>query len=83
MKYFFDYDLAARYGYGMAVYIAAETSDLQRAIDATNARRVRGGHRMLEDAQIADVLPVLQKKGYLAATSDDDGPNFSGAGAAG
>jgi hypothetical protein len=83
MKYFFDYSLAARYGYGMAVFIAAETSDLQRAIDATNARRARAGRRMLEDAEVADVLSVLQKKGFLATATYDDGANLSGAGAAG
>ena len=80
MKYFFDYALAERYGYGMAVYIAAETSDLQRAIDATNARRLRAGRSLLEDAQVADILSVLRKKGYLAATMGDDA-NLSGSGA--
>lgn len=83
MKYFFDYALAERYGYGMAVFIAAETSNLQRAIDATNARRIRAGRRPLEDAEVADVLSVLQRKGYLAVATDDGEANLSGAGAAG
>lgn len=70
MKYFFDNTLAERYGYAMAVYIAAATSDLQRAIDATNARRKLAGHRPLEDARIEDVLSVMRRKGQLPAETD-------------
>ncbi|WP_227747043.1 hypothetical protein [Paraburkholderia franconis] len=33
MKNFFDSGLAQRYGYGIAVYIAARTADLQRGIE--------------------------------------------------
>lgn len=83
MKYFFDYALVERYGYAMAVFIAAETSDLQRAIDATNVRRVRAGRRPLEDAEVNDVVSVLRKRGYLSVTADDDKADLSGAGAAG
>lgn len=83
MKYFFDYALAERYGYGMAVFIAAETSNLQRAIDATNVRRERAGRRLLEDALVEDVLSVLQKKGYLSVVTDSDRADLSGAGATG
>ncbi|EIF31439.1 hypothetical protein BCh11DRAFT_06962 [Burkholderia sp. Ch1-1] len=79
MKYFFDYTLADRYGYGMAVYIAAETSDLQRAIDLTNARRLRAGRRLLDDARIEDVLSALRNTGRLSAETDEGGANVSGA----
>lgn len=79
MKYFFDYELAGRYGYGMAVYIAAETSDLQRAIDLTNARRLRAGQRLIEDARIDDVLSAMRNAGLLTAKTDEGGANVSGA----
>ncbi|MFM0172372.1 hypothetical protein [Paraburkholderia sediminicola] len=79
MKYFFDYKLADIYGYGMAVYIAAETSDLQRAIDLTNARRLRAGRRLLEDARIEDVLSAMRNTGLLQAKTDEGGTNVSGA----
>lgn len=79
MKYFFDSRLADRYGYGMAVYIAAETSDLQRAIDLTNARRLRAGRRLLEDARVEDVLSAMLNTGLLKARTDEGGTNVSGA----
>jgi hypothetical protein len=71
MKYFFDYKLAERYGYGMAVYIAAETSDLQRAIDLTNARRLRAGRRLIEDARTEDVLSAMRNTGLLPTKTDE------------
>jgi hypothetical protein len=79
MKYFFDYEIAERYGYGMAVYIAAETSDLQRAIDLTNARRLRAGRRLIEDARIEDVLSAMRNTGLLQTGTDEGGTNVSGA----
>ncbi|WP_244220850.1 hypothetical protein [Paraburkholderia aromaticivorans] len=75
MKYFFDYKLAERYGYGMAVYIAAEMSDWQRAIDLTNARRLRAGRRLIEDARIEDVLSALRNTGRLSTETDEGGAN--------
>lgn len=79
MKYFFDYKLAERYGYGIAVYIAAETSDLQRAIDLTNARLLRAGRRPLEDAKIEDVLSAMRNTGRLSTETDEGGANVSDA----
>lgn len=79
MKYFFDYELADLYGYGMAVYIAAETSDWQRAIDLTNARRLRAGRRLLEGARIEDVLSAMRNNGMLKAKTDEGGTNVSDA----
>lgn len=83
MKYFFDSQLAERYGYGMAVFIAAETFDLQLAIEKTNARREREGRRSLEDAQVVDVLSALRNRGLLPVPNKSkDGANLSDAGAA-
>jgi hypothetical protein len=81
MKYFFDKALVERYGYGLAV--AAETSDLQRIIDRTNARRERDGRSLLEDVLIEDVIAVMRKRGMLPAQRSEDDSNVTGAGAAG
>ncbi|WP_144143252.1 hypothetical protein [Paraburkholderia sp. BCC1884] len=70
MKHFFDYPLAERFGYAMAVFIAAEMSDLQRAIDLTNVRRIKAGRRPLEDGLIEDVLSSLRNRGLLPAETD-------------
>jgi len=83
MKYFFDKALVERYGYGLAVFIAAETSDLQRIIDRTNARRERDGRSLLEDVLIEDVIAVMRKRGMLPAQRSEDDSNVTGAGAAG
>lgn len=83
MKYFFDKALAERYGYGLAVFIAAETSDLQRIIDRTNARRERDGRSLLEDVLVEDVISAMCKRGMLPAQRSEDGSNVTGAGAAG
>jgi hypothetical protein len=73
MKYFFNQALVERYGYGLAVFIAAETSDLQRVIDRANARRERDGQSLLDDLVVEDVI----------ARRSEDGSNVTGAGAAG
>ena len=83
MKYFFDKALVERYGYGLAVFIAAETSDLQRIIDRTNARRELDGRSLLEDVLIEDVIAVMRKRGMLPAQRSEDDSNVTGAGAAG
>jgi hypothetical protein len=78
-----DKALVERYGYGLAVFIAAETSDLQRIIDRTNARRERDGRSLLEDVLIEDVIAVMRKRGMLPAQRSEDDSNVTGAGAAG
>ena len=83
MKYFFDKALAERYGYGLAVFIAAETSDLQRIIDRTNARRELDGRTLLENVMIEDVISVMRKRGMLPAQRSEDDSNVTDAGAAG
>lgn len=83
MKYFFNKTLVERYGYGLAVFIAAETSDLQRIVDLTNARREREGRSLLEDVLVEDVISVMLKRGMLPAHRSEDGSNVTGAGAAG
>jgi hypothetical protein len=82
MKHFFDKALAERFGYGLAVFIAAEMSDLQRAIDRTNTRRERDGRRLLEDVVVDDVISVMLRRGMLPVPRKDDS-NVTGAGAAG
>ncbi|WP_144153168.1 hypothetical protein [Paraburkholderia sp. BCC1885] len=82
MKHFFDKALAERYGYGLAIFIAAEMSDLQRAIDRTNARRERDGRRLLDDVLVDDVISAMQKQGMLPVQRKNDS-NVTGAGAAG
>ena len=83
MKHFFDKALAERYGYGLAVFIAAETSDFQRAIDRTNARRERDGRSLLEDVLVEDVIAAMSKRGMLPVRRSEDDSNVTGAGAAG
>jgi hypothetical protein len=83
MKYYFDKALAERYGYGLAVFIAAETSDLQRIIDRTNARRELDGRTLLENVMIEDVISVMRKRGMLPAQRSEDDSNVTDAGAAG
>ncbi|MGA7781715.1 MAG: hypothetical protein WCA85_28950 [Paraburkholderia sp.] len=83
MKYFFDKALAERYGYGLAVFIAAETSDLQRAIDRTNARRERDGRSLLAAVLVEDVISVMRKRGMLPVQPSEDDSNVTDAGAAG
>jgi hypothetical protein len=67
MKNFFNVDLARGYGYGMAVYIAAQTAALQRGIDATNMKRKVAGRRLLEDATVEEVISALRSNGTLPA----------------
>ncbi|MGF7128991.1 hypothetical protein P3T40_000457 [Paraburkholderia sp. EB58] len=83
MKSYFDKALAERYGYGLAVFIAAETSDLQRIIDRTNARRELDGRTLLENVMIEDVISVMRKRGMLPAQRSEDDSNVTDAGAAG
>lgn len=83
MKYFFNQTLVERYGYGLAVFIAAETSDLQRVIDRANARRERDGQSLLDDLVVEDVIAAMRNRGMLPAQRSEDGSNVTGAGAAG
>jgi hypothetical protein len=83
MKYYFDKALAERYGYGLAVFIAAETSDLQRIIDRTNARRELDGRSLLEDVLVEDVISVMRKRGMLPVLRSEDDSTVTDAGAAG
>jgi hypothetical protein len=83
MKYFFSSDLTQRYGYGMAVYIAAQTSDLQRGIEATNAQRKRAGRRLLEDATVEEIISSLRSRGILPVEPSTRGADLSDADAIG
>lgn len=65
MKNFFDYQLIERFGYGMAVYITAKASTMQRSIDASNIERKAAGRRLLENVSIDEVVSVLRRKGRL------------------
>jgi hypothetical protein len=65
------------------VFIAAETSDLQRIIDRTNARRELDGRTLLENVMIEDVISVMRKRGMLPAQRSEDDSNVTDAGAAG
>lgn len=67
MKTFLRNDLIDRFGYGMAVYIAAKASAMQRSIDAINAERQAAGSRLLQNASIDEVVGVLRRKGKLPA----------------
>jgi hypothetical protein len=67
MKSFFNQDLAVRFGYTMAVYIAATTSAMQRGIDATNAERMANGRKLLENTSIDEVIGILKRSGQLPA----------------
>jgi hypothetical protein len=60
-------DLIERFGYGMAVYISAKASAMQRSIDAINAERKAAGGRLLQNASIEEVVGVLRRKGKLPA----------------
>ncbi|SEK02430.1 hypothetical protein [Paraburkholderia diazotrophica] len=83
MKNFFDSGLAQRYGYGIAVYIAARTADLQRGIDATNAQRRAAGRRLLEDARVEEIICSMRNKGELPAEPGAGGASLSNADATG
>ncbi|BCG02085.1 hypothetical protein PPGU19_066530 (plasmid) [Paraburkholderia sp. PGU19] len=48
MQNFLCKDLIERFGYGMAVYIAAKAAAMQRSIDAINDERRAVGRRLLE-----------------------------------
>ena len=67
MKTFLRNDLIERFGYGMAVYITAKVSAMQRSIDAINAERTAAGGRLLKNASIEEVVGVLRRKGKLPA----------------
>ncbi|MFP3552328.1 hypothetical protein SB861_16635 [Paraburkholderia sp. SIMBA_049] len=56
-----------RFGYGMAVYIAAKAAAMQRSIDAINDEHRAVGRRLLENASIDEVVSVLRRKGKLPA----------------
>ncbi|WP_233446708.1 hypothetical protein [Paraburkholderia terrae] len=56
-----------RFGYGMAVYIAAKAAAMQRSIDAINDERRVVGRCLLENASIEEVVSVLRRKGKLPA----------------
>ncbi|MEM5433795.1 hypothetical protein [Paraburkholderia diazotrophica] len=83
MKNFFDNKLAERYGYGIAILIAAKTADLQRGIDATNARRRIEGRRLLDDARVEEVIAGLRNNGLLTEERNVDGADLPDVGAAG
>ena len=65
MKSFFDNELVQRFGYGMAVYIAAKASRMQRSIDSINMERRATGHHLLENTTIDEVISVLRQRGKL------------------
>ena len=67
MQNFLCKDLIERFGYGMAVYIAAKAAAMQRSIDAINDERRAVGRRLLENASIDEVVSVLRRKGKLPA----------------
>ncbi len=67
MQTFLCNDLIERFGYGMAVYISAKASAMQRSIDALNAERQLAGGRLLKNASIDEVVGVLRRKGQLPA----------------
>jgi hypothetical protein len=79
MKNFFNVDLARGYGYGMAVYIAAQTAALQRGIDATNMQRKVAARRLLEDATVEEVISALRSNGTLPAAPGLGGADLSDA----
>jgi hypothetical protein len=67
MTTFLCNDLIERFGYGMAVYISAKTSAMQRSIDAINAERKAAGTSLLQNIHIDEVIGVLRRKGQLPA----------------
>jgi hypothetical protein len=83
MKNFFDSDLAQRYGYAMALYIAAQAADLQHGIDVTNARRKAAGRRLLDGACVDEIISALRNNGQLPAESNAGGADRSDAGVTG
>lgn len=67
MKTFLSTDLIERFGYGMAVYISARMSSMQRSIDAINLERKAAGASPLKSISIDEVVGVLRRKGRLPA----------------
>lgn len=67
MKNYFRHELIERFGYGMAVYIAAKASAMQQSIDAANTERKAAGRSLLQNASIDEVIAVLRRKGTLPA----------------
>lgn len=67
MKTFLSDDLIERFGYGMAVYISAKMSSMQRSIDAINVERNAAGTSPLKSIHIDEVVGVLRRKGKLPA----------------
>ncbi|MGF6572804.1 hypothetical protein SAMN05443245_4381 [Paraburkholderia fungorum] len=67
MKTFLSNDLIERFGYGMAVYISAKMSSMQRSIDAINVERNAAGTSPLKSIHIDEVVGVLRRKGKLPA----------------
>jgi hypothetical protein len=67
MKTFLSNDLIERFGYGMAVYISAKTSAMQRSIDAINTQRKAAGTSPLQNVSMDEVIGVLRRKGKLPA----------------
>lgn len=67
MKTHLFYDLVERFGYGMAVYISAKATAMQRSIDAINDERKAAGARLLNNTTIDEVVGVLRRKGKLPA----------------
>jgi hypothetical protein len=65
MRNLFDPKLVERFGYGMAVYITAKVSAMQRSIDSINVERKAAGRRLLENVSIDEVISVLRRKGQL------------------
>lgn len=67
MKTFLSNDLIERFGYGMALYISAKMSSMQRSIDAINLERQAAGNSLLKSVSIDEVVGVLRRKGTLPA----------------
>ncbi|MGF6771485.1 hypothetical protein P3T18_003972 [Paraburkholderia sp. GAS199] len=67
MKTYLCNDLIERFGYGMAVYISAKASAMQRSIDTINAERQAAGNRLLQSASVDEIVGVLRRKGKLPA----------------
>jgi Ni2+-binding GTPase involved in maturation of urease and hydrogenase len=67
MNTFLCNDLIERFGYGMAVYISAKAQAMQRSIDAVNAERKAVGAKLLQNANVEEIVGVLRRKGKLPA----------------
>ncbi|RKT21800.1 hypothetical protein B0G69_5211 [Paraburkholderia sp. RAU2J] len=65
MKNCFDYQLIERFGYGMAVYITAKASAMQRRTDACHVERKAAARRLLENVSIDEIVSVLRGKGQI------------------